>query len=160
MDRRSFCVTLANSGLALGSLTALASAESAEVGVIPPKLKWHKSLKSAHKLAMETDKPLLIVFGASWCHFCHKLERETLADKRLVAAIERDFVPVHLDFDRDAKVAKILEVERLPCTVVLSPEADLLLKSEGFKDYKGYLKILQAALEQRAAIQPVKNQVP
>jgi len=160
MDRRDFCVKLLGSGMALGSLGSLASAETAGVGAAAPKLKWHKSLKPAHKLAIETDKPLLIVFGASWCHYCHKLERETLSDKRLVAAIERDFIPVHLDFERDAKVAKILEVERLPCTVILSPQADLLQKTEGYTDYKGYVKILQASLEQRSAIQQVQNQQP
>ncbi len=160
MDRRIFCVKLLGSGLALGSLGSLASAETAGAGATAQKLKWHKSLKPAHKLAIETDKPLLIVFGASWCHYCHKLERETLSDKRLVAAIERDFIPVHLDFDRDAKVAKILEVERLPCTVILSPQADLLQKTEGYTDYKGYVKILQASLEQRSAIQQVQNQQP
>lgn len=160
MDRRNFCVKLLGSGLVLGSLESLASAETAGTGAAAQKLKWHKSLKAAHKLAIETDKPLLIVFGASWCHYCHKLERETLSDKRLVAAIERDFVPVHLDFDRDAKVAKILEVERLPCTVILSPQADLLQKTEGYTDYKGYVKILQASLEQRSAIQQVQNQQP
>jgi thioredoxin-like negative regulator of GroEL len=153
MDRRGFCQKLLGSGLALGGLAAIGSAQTAD-----GKLKWHKSLKAAHKLAIETDKPMLIVFGASWCHFCHKLERETLADKRLVAAIERDFIPVHLDFDRDAKIAKFLEVERLPCTVILSPDADLLQKSEGYADYKGYIKILQASLEKRTAISQVKAQ--
>lgn len=156
MDRRGFCMTLLGSGLGLGTLASVASAESAALPI--QKLKWHKNLKAAHKLSIETDKPLLIVFGASWCHYCHKLEKETLADKRLVAAIERDFIPVQLDFDRDAKVAKILEVEHLPCTVVLSPEADLLQKSEGFKDYKGYVKVLQASLEQRSAIRQVQSQ--
>lgn len=160
MDRRKFCVTVLNSGIALASLASLSPAESAEPAAANQKIKWHKSLKSAHKLAVETDKPMLIVFGASWCHYCHKLERETLSDKRLVATIERDFIPVHLDFERDAKVAKILEVERLPCTVVLSPEADLLQKTEGYTDYKGYIKILQASLEQRASIQQVQGQQP
>lgn len=158
MDRRGFCLSVLGSGLALGSFTSIASAESADFGETPQKLKWHKSLKAAHQLAVETDKPLLIVFGASWCHYCHKLERETLSDSRMVAAIERDFIPVHLDFDRDSKVAKILEVKRLPCTVVLSPDADLLLKSEGYKDYKGFIKILQASLEKRSKIQQVQNQ--
>ena len=160
MDRRDFCRNLVGTTLTIGGLIATSSAESAEGPVATPKLKWHKSLKTAHKLAVETDKPLLIVFGASWCGFCHKLERETLADKRLVPVIEREFIPVHLDFDRDSKIAKILEVERLPCTVVLSPDADLLLKSEGFADYKGYLKVLQASLEKRSSIQQVRNQQP
>jgi len=156
MDRRNFCLQLIGTGLALPSILAGMSADAADPPV-PQKIKWHRSLKAAHQLATEADKPMLIVFGASWCHYCHKLERETLADKRLVAAIERDFVPVHLDFDRDAKIAKILDVERLPCTVVLSPDADLLVKAEGFKDYKGYVKILQASLEQRATIRQVRN---
>lgn len=160
MDRRDFCVKLFGSGLALGGLSSIASAETAEVGGTPAKLKWHNALKPAHKLAIETDKPMLIVFGASWCGFCHKLERETLKDKRIVPVIEREFIPVHLDFDRDSKVARILEVERLPCTVVLSPDADLLQKSEGFTDYKGFLKIMQAALEKRTAIQQVQNRQP
>ncbi|MBS0201475.1 MAG: thioredoxin family protein [Planctomycetes bacterium] len=155
MDRRGFCLKLLGSGLVLESLGTLASAETAGIS---KKLKWHKTLKPAHKLAIESDKPMLIVFGATWCHYCHKLERETLGDERMVALIERDFIPVLLDFDHDKKVAKILEVERLPCTVILSPEADLLQKSEGFADYTGYVKILQASMEQRAAIRQVKNQ--
>lgn len=156
MDRRTFCLNLAGTGLTLTGLVSARSAVSADLAV-PQKIKWHRNLKSAHQLAVEADKPMLIVFGASWCHFCHKLERETLADKRLIAAIERDFVPVHLDFDRDSKVAKILEVERLPCTVVLSPDADLLLKSEGFKDCKGFQKLLQASLEHRTTIRQVRS---
>ena len=157
MDRRDFCITLLGSGLSLGWFGTALAADPAGVSV--QKLKWHKSLKAAHKLAIETDKPLLIVFGASWCHYCHKLERETLSDKRTVALIERDFIPVQLDFDRDSKVAKILEVEHLPCTVILSPEADLLQKAEGYKDYKSYAKVLQASLEQRTAIRQVQNRV-
>lgn len=160
MDRRAFCLNLVGSGLAWGALTGVSSAETAGDGPVASKLKWHKNLKAAHKLSVETDKPMLIVFGASWCHYCHKLERETLADKRTVSAIERDFIPVQLDFDKDSKIAKVLEVERLPCTVVLSPEADLLLKSEGYADYKGYLKILQASLEKRSAIRQVDAQSP
>ena len=157
MDRREFCLGLITTGITLSGLQQLASADSPLPGPGVSKVRWHKNLDTAHKLAVESDKPMLIVFGASWCTYCHKLERETLADKRLVAVIERDFVPVHLDFDKDAKVAKILEVERLPCTVVLSPEADLLHRFEGFADYKGYTKSLAAALEKRSEIRQVRS---
>jgi hypothetical protein len=61
MDRRGFCLRVLGSGLALGSLTSLGSAESADFGETSQKLKWHKSLKAAHQLALETDKPMLIV---------------------------------------------------------------------------------------------------
>ncbi len=157
MDRRRFCLELLGTGVALGGLACVAEAAPPLAGQAAPKIQWNQSLKAAHKLAIAQDKPLLIVFGASWCSYCHKLERETLGDKRIVAVVERDFIPVHLDFDRDAKVAKILEVERLPCTVILSPQADLLLKHEGYAQYKEYQQSLQSALEKRAEILQAKN---
>lgn len=157
MDRRQFCLELLGTGIALGSVAHVATAAPPSASATKSKIQWHHSLKAAHKLAIEQDKPLLIVFGASWCTYCHKLERETLGDKRITALVERDFIPVHLDFDKDAKVAKILEVERLPCTVILSPQADLLQKHEGYAEFKEYNQTLQAALEKQAEIQQVKS---
>ena len=157
MDRRRFCLELFGTGAALGGLTRVAGAAPPSAEQTAQKIQWNHSLKAAHKLAIAQDKPLLIVFGASWCSYCHKLERETLSDKRITAIVERDFIPVHLDFDRDSKVAKVLEVERLPCTVILSPQADLLLKHEGYAEFKEYKQTLQSALEKRDEIQQVKN---
>ena len=160
MNRRLFCFELMGSGLAFTSAIANAGPEPSKPAVNVQKLQWHKSLKAAHKLAIETDKPMLIVFGASWCTWCHKMERETLADQRLVAIIQREFVAVHQDYDTDIKVRNILEIERLPCTVILSPQADLLQKTEGFADFKGFIKILQAAMAKQAEIRHVQNQDP
>ncbi len=157
MNRRRFCVELIGAGVASEGLARQAVSAPPLPGLTTQKIRWNYNLKTAHKLAIEQDKPLLIVFGASWCTYCHKLERETLGDKRITAAVERDFIPVHLDFDRDAKIAKILEVERLPCTVILSPQADLLLKHEGYAEYKEYQQTLQSALERRAKVQQVQD---
>lgn len=157
MDRRRFCLELLGAGAVFEGLARHAAAAPPTPSPATQKIRWNHNLKAAHKLAIEQDKPLLIVFGASWCTYCHKLERETLGDKRITAVIERDFIPVHLDFDRDAKVAKILEVERLPCTVILTPQADLLLKYEGYSEYKEYRQTLQSALDKRAEIQQVQN---
>jgi uncharacterized protein YyaL (SSP411 family) len=157
MDRRRFCLELLGVGAALQGLTPVTVAAPPKAGTATQPIHWNHSLKAAHKIAVEEDKPLLIVFGASWCTYCHKLERETLGDKRITAVIERDFIPVHLDFDRDAKIAKILEVERLPCTVILTPQADLLLKYEGYAEYKEYRQTLQSALDKRVEIRQVQS---
>ena len=154
MDRRTFCQQLIGSGLAVGSLAGLAEAGNPFPGTT--KVQWQKSLKSAQKLALQQDKPMMIVFGATWCTYCHKLDRETLADKRIVSFIEREFIPVHLDFDKESKVAKILEVERLPCTVFLTPQADLILRSEGFANVKDFQATLSSVLDKRSEIQQVK----
>lgn len=160
MDRRTFCQQLVGSGIVCASMTQQLLAELPGAGSNASKVKWQKSLKTAQKMALQQDKPIMIVFGASWCTFCHKLERETLGDRRTAAMIERDFIPVHLDFNKEEKVAKILEVERLPCTVVLTPQADLLLKFEGFAEPKEFQASLASALEKRAEIMQVRSETP
>ncbi len=95
-------------------------------------IAWQKSLKDAHKVAVQQNKPMMLVFGAEWCGFCKKLEKTTLSNPQLAKYINSTFVSVHIDVDDEEKVAKILEVKSLPCTIILSPEADLLGRFEGF----------------------------
>lgn len=157
MDRRSFCQQLVGSGIICASVTQQIFAESPSAPAGGSKIKWQKNLKTAQKLALQQDKPIMIVFGASWCTFCHKLERETLGDRRIAALIEREFIPVHLDFNKEERVAKILEVERLPSTVILTPQADLLLKFDGYAEPKEYQSSLSSALEKRDEIRQVRS---
>jgi thioredoxin-like negative regulator of GroEL len=141
MDRRRFVWT------ALGAGALSAGGLATAWAYTPPGIRWHKDLKTAHRVAMQQNRPLLVLFSASWCTFCHKLERETLREKAMVAFVERSFVPLLLDYDKDARVAKVLEVESLPCTVILSPHADLLGRFVGFAKSDSYRDTLQAALD-------------
>lgn len=116
-------------------------------------LAWQPDLHTAHKVAVREQKPLLLVFGADWCGFCKKLEQTTLEDKDLVRYINTSFVPVHLDADKDERICEILEVSSLPCTVILTPDADLLDKFIGYLDVAGYQRKLVAAQRLHARLQ-------
>jgi len=108
-------------------------------------IDWQSSLKGAHKLASQQNKPILIVFGAEWCGPCKKMEKTTLANPQLAKYINSAFVSVHLDIDKEEKIAKILEVTNIPCTIILSPSADLLGRFEGYqKPSTMYEKLAEA----------------
>jgi thioredoxin-like negative regulator of GroEL len=139
MDRRQFCWTMFSA--------ATAGAAASAWAYTPPKIRWHKDLRTAHGVAVQQNKPMLILFSASWCTYCHKLLRETLGEKPMVVYVERHFVPVLLDFDKDDRIAKILEVDALPCTVVLSPQADLILRKNGYAKAEAFRETLQTALQ-------------
>lgn len=131
MDRRNIRWGIA--GLLLVSCTwgvqliAKPAAAPAARGV-----HWHHDLQAAHKLAVASNKPLLIVFGAPWCGYCQKLEQETLADPSLAKFVNTEFIAVHQDFEKDHRVAEILEVKSLPTSVILNSDADLLGTIVGF----------------------------
>ncbi len=95
-------------------------------------IAWQSSLKAAHQAALHQNKPMMLVFGAEWCGFCKKLEKTTLSNVQLAKYINTTFVSVHIDVDEQEQVAQILEVKSLPCTIILSPDADLLGRFEGF----------------------------
>jgi thiol-disulfide isomerase/thioredoxin len=121
----------------------------------PGGIQWQTDLHAAHRLSRQTNRPMLFVFGADWCTWCKKLEKTTLTDRELVTYINANFVPIHIDADRDPRVAEILEAEAFPCAVVLSPNADLLGRINGFKDPAGYRSALSAATQPRSGVLPV-----
>ena len=120
-------------------------------------LNWQADIFAAHKVSLRDGKPMLLVFGADWCVFCKKLEQTTLAEPEMVKYINQNFVPVHLDVDKDKKVASILEIKSLPCTVVLSPNADLLGRIEGYEKAPSLYRKLAAAKQQQARVAPASG---
>lgn len=133
----------------LSMFVTAASSISRASGAAPKTSKsavhWKADLKAAQKAAEETGRPMLIVFGAEWCAHCGRFEKSTLGDPQMAGLINREFVPVRLDFDEEQKIAEVMEVEALPCTVILSPEADLLGRVVGAKQPKDFSKALQHA---------------
>jgi uncharacterized protein YyaL (SSP411 family) len=123
-------------------------------------ITWQPDIFTAHKAALQDGKPMLLVFGAEWCGYCKKLEQTTLAHPELSKYINENFVPVHLDLDRDSRVAEILKVEALPCTVVISPQADLLDQFVGYLEAPGYYKKLAAAEQLHSRLRQAGNTSP
>jgi len=124
-----------------------------------PPVEWQTDLRVAHKIAVQQNKPMLVVFGADWCTYCKKLEKQTLYVPEMANYINSSFIPVHLDADKDKRVMEILKIEGLPCSVVLSPKADLLGKIKGYhKPGSYYQKLAEAKLVHTQGVQQTSGQ--
>ena len=110
-------------------------------------IQWVHDLKTAHRFSVATGRPMLIVFGASWCTYCKKLETETLGHPSLGKYINATFIPVQLDLDKEQRVAQILEVKSLPTCVILSPGADLLGTIEGYVKASEFAQVLKQSVD-------------
>ena len=109
---------------------------------VDQRVEWRTDLNAAHDEAVRKNLPMLIVFDADWCAYCQKMEDSTLSDTTVVSYINDKFIPVHLSLEDDARVAEILEVERIPCTIALSPQADLLGRVVGYVNTVQYRETL------------------
>ncbi len=130
--------------LSLVAVILLAPCLSAEE---PATIRWETDLLKARAQAQKTNRPLLIVFGADWCTFCKKMEASTLQDPSMIRDINEYFVPVHLDFDAQKRVAEALEIKSIPCSIVLSVDADVLARHDGFAKVPEYRTTLAKGLK-------------
>ena len=150
---------LRTSGFGLALVVLAAVSFSTTVSAEEPsnsQIQWHNNLKTAHQVSTQTNKPMLVMFDASWCGYCRKMKQQTLSDPKMIRYVNETFVPVSLNFDRDKRVAEILNVQSIPCTVVLSPDVDLLARVVGYTETSALHTKLESARALQARLQQTK----
>lgn len=78
---------------------------TAEAVYMKAQEPYHEALAKAK----ESKKPLLIVFGATWCGPCRSMEANTFANEAVKKELEA-YVVIHIDVDKDG----ILMMQLLP----------------------------------------------
>jgi len=58
------------------------------------EIHWAKDFKSGIAKATKEKKPVLFVFSRHTCKYCVILEKTTFADKRVIRALNKDFVSI------------------------------------------------------------------
>jgi thiol:disulfide interchange protein DsbD len=83
-------------GIALSVVGAMAAIFWLQALPAGAKIEWMDDYEAARELARESQRPLLVDFGASWCGACGELDRHTFSDPRVVARAE-SVVAVRID---------------------------------------------------------------
>lgn len=100
-----------------------------------------QNFQEAKALSQRTGKPILAIFGASWCSWCHKLERETLTDPS-VKAVMMKYVYVKVDADSDRSTVNQFDVGGLPTTIITDGTKSIK-RENGFMDTRKMVGFLQ-----------------
>ncbi|MFC2175672.1 thioredoxin domain-containing protein [Bacteroidota bacterium] len=58
---------------------------------------WHAWNDESLKLAMDSQKPILVSIGYSACHWCHVMEHESFEDSTVAAFMNKHFVCIKVD---------------------------------------------------------------
>src|SRR5207245_853148 len=93
-------------------------------------VQWYPWGEDAFRRAKELDRPILLVIGATWCHWCHVIDRESYENPELAGVINDNFVAIKLDRDErpdiDARyqqaVGAIAGQGGWPLTAFLTPD--------------------------------------
>lgn len=79
--------------------TGLMATEASKMGLnsavtTQQKIAWAKDFQSGISKATAQNKPVLFVFSRHSCKYCRLLEETTFSDKRVIKALNRDFVSI------------------------------------------------------------------
>lgn len=142
---------------AAGSMMAFAGRPTIFPKTPKPKIFWRTDLSKAHEESLKTKKPMLVVFDAEWCTFCQKMDQTTFSDGGIVTYVNNTFVPVQLSLEDHYRTAEILEVDRVPATVALTPNADLIGRVVGYVNADTYreslskIRLLNERVQEKSA---------
>jgi thioredoxin-related protein len=108
---------------------AAASSFAAE-NIFDPSRDSAKDLAAAEAQAKAQHKHILLDVGGNWCSWCHLLDRTLHENPALTAALEKNYIVVHVNWDPDHENQIFLshypKTEGYPYLLVLSADGKLL----------------------------------
>ena len=93
---------------------------------IPARIAWQPWGAAPFARARRERKVVLLSIGASWCHWCHEMDRTSYADPGIAALINDRFVPVRVDADERPDIGERYNLGGWPTTAFLTPEGEML----------------------------------
>lgn len=108
-------------------------------------IRWTTWGAGAFSRARAEAKPVLLSLTATWCHGCHRMDRETWDAPGIDAVVERSTIPVRVDADARPDVYGRYHLGGLPTTAVLTPDGDFV-RGATFLSPTGLLAFLESAL--------------
>jgi thioredoxin-related protein len=96
------------------------------------KVSWHTDVQTAWKATQKQGRPLLVFVTRADCYYCSQMKDRTYANLAVAGAINQSFVPLVLDGGGQTALLKELNVTSYPSTFVISPQAVIVARIDGY----------------------------
>jgi len=103
---------------------------------IPPvnenDFRWCSDHDDAINEASRTGKKVFILFSASWCPACQKLESDTLQNTDVQRRLAEDFIAVKIDVDTSPELSRRYSIYGVPTLIILDSSGNEIGRREGY----------------------------
>ncbi len=89
------------------------------------------------------NKKVFLSFYADWCQYCKIMEKETFQNSAVIAYINRNFIPIKVNSDKEQQTAALYNVRGLPSTWFLSEKGERIGNRPGLISANEMLPVLK-----------------
>ncbi len=89
-------------------------------------IKWLDWVSETFDRAKEENKPVLLDISAVWCHWCHRLDRDTYSVPDIAEYIGTNFIPIRVDTDKRPDINRRYNMGGWPTTAFLTPDGRVI----------------------------------
>lgn len=90
------------------------------------EVQWRDWDDATFEEARRLERPILLSITASWCSWCHEMDRTVFADEEIASLIEQHYLPIRVEKDKRPDLNERYNQGGWPTNVFLTPEGELL----------------------------------
>jgi thioredoxin-related protein len=105
-------------------------------------VQWRHDYNTARIEADKKGLPLLLDFGTPSCFWCKKMDETTFRDVRIVNLVNQHFVPLKINAEQDAELARKLQVDQYPTLIMAAPGGKIVYNKVGYHDADTFHDVL------------------
>ncbi len=115
-----------------------------------PQIKWY-SYDEGTAIYQNEGKRIYINFYADWCAYCKVMDKNTFTDPSVVRYLNKRFIPIKVNSEKDTETAKLFRVRGLPDNWFIETDGKVIGHRPGYIPPDVLLKILESIEENDAS---------
>jgi thiol-disulfide isomerase/thioredoxin len=104
--------------------------------------KWNYSLEYAQKMAITSNKLILVDFWAVWCGPCKRMDSESW-NKEDIGLLADNYIPVRIDIDNYKDIALKYQVKGIPYIFILDANGEVVYQQMSYMGKSQLTKLLK-----------------
>ncbi|MEE9409241.1 MAG: thioredoxin domain-containing protein [Polaribacter sp.] len=104
--------------------------------------QWMTSFEDAKKLAVATNKLILVDFWATWCGPCKRMDSESWNSPE-VQDLMSNFIPLKIDIDVNRKLSSKYNIRSIPDVYILDSNGEILFQRKSYMMKSQVMQLLK-----------------